>query len=222
MVIGLTSSDTTEGTVAPASLTFTPQLGIAQTVTITGVNDNLDDGDLGFSIVTAAATSTDTTATTASNAANVSVTNTDNDAAGITVATSTGLTVTEAAGAGTATFTVVLNSQPTADVIIGLTSSDTSEGHGLPAIADLHHRELGHPPDRDRHRGQRRPRRRRRGLLHRDRRRRPAPTPGYSGMNAADVSVTNTDNDTAGITVTADHRADTTEAAGDTATFTWC
>ena len=41
----------------------------------------------------------------------------------------------------------------------------------------------------------------------------------YSGLNPADVSVTNTDNDTAGITVIADQRPVTTEAGG-TATFT--
>ena len=51
-------------------------------------------------------------------ASNVSVTNTDNDAAGITVTPTFGLTTTEAGG--TATFTVVLASQPTADVTIAV------------------------------------------------------------------------------------------------------
>ena len=57
----------------------------------------------------------------------MSVTNTDNDTAGITVTPTSGLTTTEAGG--TATFTVVLNSQPTADVTIGLSSSDVDGGH---------------------------------------------------------------------------------------------
>ena len=56
----------------------------------------------------------------------MSVTNTDNDTAGITVSPISGLTTTEAGG--TATFTVVLNTQPTANVTIGLSSSDTTEG----------------------------------------------------------------------------------------------
>ena len=43
--------------------------------------------------------------------------------------------------------------------------------------------------------------------------------PGYNGLNAADVAVTNTDNDTAGITVTPTSGLTTTEAGG-TATFT--
>jgi hypothetical protein len=51
---------------------------------------------------------------------------TDDDTAGITVNPTSGLVTTEAGG--TATFTVVLNSQPTADVTVGLSSSDTTEG----------------------------------------------------------------------------------------------
>ena len=52
----------TEGAVSPASLTFTPaNWNTPQTVTITGVNDFLDDGDIAYSIVTAAATSADST-----------------------------------------------------------------------------------------------------------------------------------------------------------------
>ena len=42
-----------------------------------------------------------------------------------------GLATTEAGG--TATFTVVLNTQPTADVTIALSSSDTTEGTVGPA-----------------------------------------------------------------------------------------
>ena len=56
----------------------------------------------------------------------VSVTNTDNDVAGITVNPTAGLTTAEAGG--TATFTVVLNTQPTGNVTIGLTTNDLTEG----------------------------------------------------------------------------------------------
>ena len=65
-------------------------------------------------------------------ASDVPVTNTDDDTAGITVTPTSGLTTTEAGG--TATFTVVLNSQPTADVAIGLSSSDTTEGTVGPSL----------------------------------------------------------------------------------------
>ena len=59
---------------------------------------------------------------------------TDNDVAGVTLTPLTGLTTTEAPGAGhTATFTVVLTSQPTGDVTISLSSNDTGEGTVSPA-----------------------------------------------------------------------------------------
>ena len=48
---------------------------------MTGVDDRLDDGDVAYTIVTAAATSADATYNGV-NAADVAVTNTDNDAVG--------------------------------------------------------------------------------------------------------------------------------------------
>ena len=50
----------------------------------------------------------------------------DNDNVGIAVSPVSGLQTTEALG--TATFTVVLTSQPTANVTIGLSSNDPTEG----------------------------------------------------------------------------------------------
>ena len=126
--IALTSSDLTEGTVNPASVTFTPAgAGIwstAQTVTVTGVDDAVDDGDMVYAIVTGAATSTDPSYSGMS-PANASITNSDDETAGITVSAVSGPT-TEAGGP--ATFTIVLDSEPTADVTIGVSSSDLTEG----------------------------------------------------------------------------------------------
>mgnify|MGYP003694250615 CR=1 FL=1 len=81
----------------PASLTvYEPSnWNTPQTVTVTGVDDALDDGDVAYTIVTAAATSTDAIYN-GINAADVAVTNTDNDASGITVTPTSGLTTTEA------------------------------------------------------------------------------------------------------------------------------
>ena len=54
VTIGLSSSDATEGTVSAPSLTFTSvNWNVAQTVTVTGVNDALDDGDVAYTIVIA-------------------------------------------------------------------------------------------------------------------------------------------------------------------------
>ncbi|BAO44948.1 S-layer homology domain-containing protein [Thiolapillus brandeum] len=51
VTVSLTSSNTAEGTISPASLTFTPaNWDTAQTVTITGVEDSVDDGDQDFNI----------------------------------------------------------------------------------------------------------------------------------------------------------------------------
>ena len=55
----------------------------------------------------------------------------DNDTAGITISPTSDLTTTEAGG--TDTFTIVLNSQPTSNVVINLSSSDTSEGMVSPS-----------------------------------------------------------------------------------------
>ena len=216
VTIALSSSDTTEGTVSPASLTFTAaNWNVAQTVTLTGVNDALDDGDVVYSIVTAAAASGDSSYNGV-NASDVSVTNTDDDSAGITVTPTGGLLTTEASGA--ATFTVVLNTQPTADVTIGLSSSDPTEGTVNPislifttanwnvpqtvtitGVNDaLDDGDIGYT------------------ILT------AAATSAdsnFAGVNASDVSVTNTDDDTAGITVTPTSGLTTTEAGG-TATFT--
>ena len=76
-------------------------------MTVTGVNDDLDDGDVAYSIVTAAATSADCELQRHRMRPTSAVTNTDNDTAGITVSTDQRPDTTEAGG--TATFTVVLN-----------------------------------------------------------------------------------------------------------------
>ena len=81
VTISLSSSDTTEGTVSPASLTFTAaNWSTAPTVTVTGVDDVVFDGNVAFAIVTAAVTSSDTHYN-GLNPADVSVTNQDDDPA---------------------------------------------------------------------------------------------------------------------------------------------
>ena len=56
VTIGLSSSDTGEGTVSPNSLTFTSgNWSSVQTVTVTGVDDAIGDGNQSYTIVTAAA-----------------------------------------------------------------------------------------------------------------------------------------------------------------------
>lgn len=60
VTIGLSSSDPGEGTVSPGQLVFTPaDWSLLQQATVTGVDDDIDDGDVGYSIVTAPAVSAD-------------------------------------------------------------------------------------------------------------------------------------------------------------------
>ncbi len=131
VTIGLSSSDLTEGTVSPGSLVFTPgDWGTPQTITVTGVNDDVADGGIAYTIVTAAAVSTDI-AYNGFNALDVSVVNADNDTAGIVFSPVGGVTVSEPGVS--ADVSVVLTSEPTGDVTITLTSGDTSEGAVSPA-----------------------------------------------------------------------------------------
>jgi hypothetical protein len=214
VTVGLSSSDATEGSVSPTSLTFTPvNWNAAQTVTVTGLDDAFADGNVVYTIVTAPATSTDP-GYSGLNAVDVTITNNDNETAGITVSPPSGPT-TEAGGQ--ATFTVVLNSQPTANVTIGLSSSDATEGTVSPAaltftavnwnaaqavtatgvddaLADgnIVYTVLTAAAT--------------------------STDASYNGLAAADVSITNTDNETAGITISP-LSGPTTEAGGQ-ATFT--
>ena len=131
VTIALSSSDTTEGTVSPSSLTFTMlDYYLPQTVTVTGVDDPVPDGNVTYPIVTAAAVSSDP-AYNGLNALDVSVVNLDNDVPGITLSPFAGVTVSEPGT--TANFTAVLNSQPAADVTVSFTSSDPTEGTVTPA-----------------------------------------------------------------------------------------
>ena len=128
--IDLSSTDPTEGSVAASTVVFTTaNWSTPSTITITGVNDALDDGDVPYSIATAPAVSGDP-AYNGMDGADVSLSNLDDDAAGYTLSAISGNT-TEAGG--TATFTIVLNSQPTANVTLSAASNDSTEGSVLPA-----------------------------------------------------------------------------------------
>ncbi len=158
VTVAVSSSDdgecrvSTAGSATPAAsktLTFTAMnWSTAQTVTLTGQDDDADDGDQDCTI-TAAASSPgsggDAVYNSDTEVPDVSFTarNTDNDDAALTV---TGLaqntapheTVTEAGG--TATFNVALATRPTANVTVTVSSSDAGEcrvsvGSAAPGIS---------------------------------------------------------------------------------------
>ena len=124
----LRSGNEREGVLRPTNFNWTPSnWNTERTVTVTGVNDDVDDGDQTYNIsISYSLGASEYSGITK----NVSVTTIDDDVAGITTGAVTG-SLTEAGG--TATFTVVLDSEPTADVTIAVSSGDPTEGTVLPA-----------------------------------------------------------------------------------------
>ncbi|MDC0246161.1 hypothetical protein OAK27_05825, partial [Acidimicrobiaceae bacterium] len=126
VVLSITSGDTGEATVTSA-LTFTSaNWNSAQTVTVTGVDDNLIDGTVTSTITVAVNDGSSNDSFDGVANQTVSATTTDNDVAGFTIAQSGGSTSVSEAGT-TDTFTVVLNAQPSSDVVFSISSGDTGE-----------------------------------------------------------------------------------------------
>lgn len=121
VVMSVTSGDTSEATVSPNTLTFTPaNWNIAQTVTVTGVDDDLADSDQLLAVTLSVDAVLSDNAFDSLRAIPIEVTNLDNDTAGVTVTQTDGTTdVTE--GGATDSLDVRLNTQPTADVTVTLT-----------------------------------------------------------------------------------------------------
>ena len=123
----------TEGTItAPFAgnsgiITFTTaNWNIPQTITVTGVNDNVADGNQLFNIIVSAASSADTVYNGNFGPTSVSFINVDNDTAGVTVLAGSSMLVSESGGLSS--FQVVLNSAPTANVTMNVSTSAPTEG----------------------------------------------------------------------------------------------
>ena len=125
VIVSVTSSDLSEGVVAPSSLLFTPaDWDVARTVTITGVDDAVYDGDIAYRM-SLEATSSDVKIDGLKT--QVKLVNLDNDPVpGITVSPTSGLITSESGGS--ASFSVALDTPPTHGVTIPVSSSISSEG----------------------------------------------------------------------------------------------
>ncbi len=126
--IAVVSSNPDAATVSPARLTFTPSdWNTPQTVTVTAVDDTIQQINNRTVAISNIATSTDTRYDALSSRFPVTVVDNDHGP-GLTIIQSDGSTaVTEASGAGnTDTYTVVLNAEPGSDVVIGVISSKVS------------------------------------------------------------------------------------------------
>jgi hypothetical protein len=214
----VSSSKPTEGAVSATSLVFTAATwNVSQTLTVTGQNDFVDDGDVAYAVVLGAATSADPKYG-GLDPADVPLVNVDDDTAGITVSAPLPSAQTTEAG-GAVTFSVVLASQPLADVTVGLTSSKPAEGQvnkaqlvftsatwsvaqtvtvtGIDDFVD--DGDVAYAVVTA-------------AAVSAD--------PKYGGLDPADVALVNVDNDTAGIVVSAPAPSNATTEAGGKVTFT--
>ena len=130
VTVSLSSGDEDAATVSPGTLTFTTtNWKNSQTVTVTGVDDDMDNDPDRTTAISHTASGGDY----GSVSGQVAVTVTDDDTRGLTYS-SDSITVTEADGTSqTATYTVALTSQPTAAVTVSLSSGDEDAATVSPA-----------------------------------------------------------------------------------------
>jgi gliding motility-associated-like protein len=124
VVFDITSNATGEATVSEAQLIFaSTNWDTPQTITVTGINDDMDSDDSATITVTVNDAGSDDTFDALADQT-VVITLTDDDDAGFTQS-ETAVTIAE--DGGTDTFTVVLNSEPTSTVVFDITSNATGE-----------------------------------------------------------------------------------------------
>lgn len=127
VVFALSDNDSTELTLPKTNYVFTSSnWSTPQTITPTGVDDDAVDGDQTVLITVDVNNSSSTTAYASLASQYITVTNSDQgDSAGYTVTETSGSTAV--AENGTDNITVVLTSQPLADVVFSVVSNDTDE-----------------------------------------------------------------------------------------------
>ena len=124
------SDNTSEGSVSPSTHTFSSSNWSGeQAFTVTGVDDSVNDGDQAFRIVLTvdnnSSNTTDTSGYRLLNPPDVWVTNVDDETPGFYHTLPSGPTSEDN---GTAVFTVGLQTQPTGNVVLDLGISDKTEG----------------------------------------------------------------------------------------------
>ena len=134
VTVAVSSGDPGEGTVSPSSLTFTTVTwNTAQTVTVTGKDDDVDDGNQNYDI-TLDSSSTDSGYHGLNETVSVTTTD-DDDAPTVTLALST-TTVTEAGGQATvsATLSHPSSAETTVTVTAGATAYTVAAGAGATIV----------------------------------------------------------------------------------------
>lgn len=215
--IALSSSDpSVADIVGSAVVVFDPaSWNLPRSVSVRAVDDAVADGNKNFSIITANATSIGDADYNNMNVADVTLTRLDDDTPGVLVSPLNGLATGE--DGSSATINISLASMPTAAVTIGLSLSDTSEANLsassvqiLPADWNLPHPVTVTGRDEL--------------LVDGDQTYRlitavvNSGDAGYAGIDPDDVTLTNIDDDVAGLVVSATNLA--TSEAGTSDNFT--
>jgi hypothetical protein len=129
VTIPISSSNLSEGNVSPTNLVFnSDNFNLPQTVTVTGVDDFLQDGNIMYKILLGVIVSSDKNYN-GLDPVDLDIVNLDNDTPGFTMSPISG--DTNELG-GSATFTIFLNTQPSALVSLNVSSSDPTEGTASP------------------------------------------------------------------------------------------
>ncbi len=142
VTIPVSVSDTSEASVSGESLVIAPADwdDDDNCIVVTGVDDNLIDGDIEYELVFGDPTSSDPVwhAFTADNITNVQLTNIDDDTAGLHIS-SHEVSATEGGAPGT--FTVSLTSQPAEDktVVLAVASNNSSQATVSPEALTFTH-----------------------------------------------------------------------------------
>jgi|GEM_PF-788950 len=124
VILNVSSSSTSEVAISDSSLIFTSSdYSTPQTVTITGVDDNYDRNDT--ATITVATVDASSDSTFAGLSQSITSTLTDDDIASVSVSVVDNLTGEDG---DTGSFQITLGAQPTSDVVIALSSSNTDEG----------------------------------------------------------------------------------------------
>lgn len=127
--IALISTNTNEGVLDRSELVFNrTNWQTVQTVKVTGIDDDIQDGDIAYSVVMTV--DSEDTNYSALALDSIALVNQDNDTAGIS---SSVTKVTTSEDGKTESFTVSLSTRPTAQVTVTVTSSDTTEATVKPS-----------------------------------------------------------------------------------------
>ena len=127
-------------------LTFTDgNWNVPQTVTVTAEQDDDAAADTDVTLTHAVTGASEYAAIDAATVPRVLVKITEDDSAGVTISRTT-LTIAEG---GSETYTVVLNTEPSAQVTVTISGHSGTDVRLDDTELDLHHRQLGHGADGD-------------------------------------------------------------------------